>query len=61
MQGASGSEKIILNSFILSITPSAALGQWWLMSKPEREAKNVLCLDNDDCIEVMIRKILDDT
>lgn len=61
LQGASGSEKIILNSFILSITPSAALGQWWLMSKPEREAKNVLCLDNDDCIEVMIRKILDDT
>lgn len=28
------------------------------MTKPEREARNVLCLDNEDCIEVMISKIL---
>lgn len=34
--------------------------KWWMMSKPERESKNVLCLDNDDCIGVMIEKILKD-
>ena len=54
-------EKVILNSFIMSITPSQSLKEWWMMSKPEREAKNVLCLDNDDCIEVMLKNILNDT
>ena len=54
-------EKVILNSFIMSITPSQSLKEWWMMSKPERESKNVLCLDNDDCIEVMLKKILADS
>lgn len=42
----------------MSGTKSADLKEWWGMSKPEREEKNVLCLDNEDCIEVMISKIL---
>lgn len=54
-------EKIILNSFILSITSSSSLTGWWSMPKPEREAKNILCLDSDDCIEVMLNKIILDT
>jgi hypothetical protein len=49
---------IVLNSFIMSGTPSADLKKWWGMSKPEREAKNVFCLDSTDCIEIMIGKIL---
>lgn len=51
-------KKIVLNSFIMSGTKSYDLKMWWGMSKPEREEKHVLCLDNDDCIDVMIRKIL---
>lgn len=54
-------EKVILNSFIMSITPSQSLKAWWMMTKPERESKNVLCLDNDDCIEIMLKKILVDS
>lgn len=57
----SKNEKVILNSFIMSITPAQSLKEWWKMSKPERESKNVLCLDNDDCIKVMLNKILADT
>lgn len=54
-------EKIILNSFILSITSSSSLTGWWSMTKTAREAKNILCLDSDDCIEVMLNKIISDT
>lgn len=53
-------ETIILNSFIMSITPSASLKEWWAMPKPERESKNVLCLDDENCIEIMLEKILSD-
>jgi len=58
LQPPSGDKPIVLNSFILSGTPSLQLKTAWNMTKPERENKNVLCLDNDDCIEVMIGKIL---
>lgn len=58
LQPSCADKKIVLNSFIISGTPSLDLKMWWSMSKPEREARNVLCLDNEDCIEVMIRKIL---
>ncbi|ADM68667.1 hypothetical protein GMA19_00819 [Paenibacillus polymyxa E681] len=58
LQPSSKDKKIVLNSFIMSGTPSLNLKMWWNMGKPEREAKNVLCLDNSDCIEVMIGKIL---
>lgn len=58
LQPTSSDKKIALNSFIMSGTPSLDLKVWWNMTKPEREAKNVLCLDNSDCIEIMISKIL---
>lgn len=51
-------KSIILNSFIISGTRSEDLRQWWGKSKPERHAKNVFCLDENDCIDVMISKIL---
>lgn len=54
------SDKIILNSFIMSITPSAQLREYWKMNKAEREKRHVLCLDNDDCISFMINEILND-
>ncbi|RKJ47969.1 restriction endonuclease subunit R, partial [Butyricicoccus sp. 1XD8-22] len=58
LQPTSKDKTIVLNSFILSETPSSKLKVWWGMSKPELEAKNVLSLDNPDCIEVMFSKIL---
>ena len=58
LQPTAPDKRIVLNSFIMSGTKSADLRQWWNMSKLEREAKNVLCLDNDDCIDVMFRKIV---
>ncbi len=53
-------DQIILNSFIMSVTPSLTLKEYWNMSKGERESKNIYCLDNEDCIEKMIDKILTD-
>lgn len=54
---------IILNSFIMSGTKSSELRLWW--STPEvdadrayREARNVYTLDNAECVELMIAKIL---
>ena len=58
LQPTATDKRIILNSFIMSGTKSVDLKQWWNMTKVEREAKNVLCLDNDDCIDVMFEKIL---
>ena len=58
LQPTSPDKRIMLHSFIMSGTKSMDLKQWWNMTKPEREAKNVLCLDNDDCIDVMFNKIL---
>lgn len=58
LQVTAPDKRIILNSFIMSGTNSLELKEWWHMSKPEREEKHVLCLDNDDCIEVMFEKIL---
>ena len=49
---------IILNSFIMSGTPASQLRQWWLMERPQREEKNVYTLDNPECVELMIEKIL---
>jgi hypothetical protein len=58
LQPTSQDKEIILNSFIMSDTPSADLKSWWNMSKVEREEKNVYCLDNEDCVDCMIEKIL---
>ena len=49
---------VVLNSFIMSGTPASQLRQWWLMERPQREEKNVYTLDNPECVELMIEKIL---
>ena len=56
-------KKIVLNSFIMSGTSSSELRVWW--STPEvnadreyREARNVYTLDNVECINLMMEKIL---
>jgi len=51
-------KKIALNSFIMSGTRSEDLRQLWGKGKPERRARNVFCLDESDCIEGMMAKIL---
>lgn len=53
-----GDKKVVLNSFIMSSTPSHDLTMWWNMDRAEREAKNVYTLDNDECVSAMIDKIL---
>lgn len=54
---------VILNSFIMSGTNPSDLEFWW--STPElkadrayREARNVYTLDNPECVELMMEKIL---
>lgn len=54
---------VVLNSFIMSGSKSSELRLWW--STPEvdadrayREARNVYTLDNTECVELMIAKIL---
>ena len=56
-------KRIVLNSFIMAGTRSSDLRMWW--STPEvdadrayREDRNVYTLDNDECVESMMRKIL---
>ena len=49
---------VVLNSFIMSGTPASQLRQWWLMERSQREEKNVYTLDNPECVELMIDKIL---
>ena len=49
---------VILNSFIMSGTSSSQLGQWWNMDRLQREEKNVYTLDNSECVDLMIEKIL---
>lgn len=58
LAGTIKDRNIILNSFIMSGTPSVQLRERWHMSRAERETKNVYCLDCDDCIDLMINKIL---
>lgn len=58
-----GDKKIVLNSFIMSGTPSSDLKQWWSTPEVEAnraylEARNVYTLDNTECVELMIAKIL---
>lgn len=59
LQPTAPDKRIVLNSFIMSGTKSVDLRQWWNMTKRDCEDRNVLCLDNDDCIDVMFGKILE--
>ncbi|MDR1842040.1 MAG: DEAD/DEAH box helicase family protein [Holophagales bacterium] len=58
LQPSSADKRIALNSFIISSTRSEELRQWWGKDKLERHAKNVFCLDESDCVEKMMEKIL---
>lgn len=56
-------KRIVLNSFIMSGTRSSDLRMWWSTptvdaDRAYRETRNVYTLDNDECVESMIRKIL---
>ncbi len=56
-------KRIVLNSFIMSSTRSSDLRMWWSTSTVDadrsyREARNVYTLDNDECVESMMKKIL---
>lgn len=63
LESSSGDKKIILNSFIMSGTPAAQLRQWWSTPDVDAnrsycEAHNVYTLDDDECVDKMIAKIL---
>ncbi len=58
LQPTSPDKRIVLNSFILSGTPGIVLNDLWDMTKPEREAKNVYTLDDPECVEHVIDKIV---
>ena len=58
LQPTGGDKTIVLNSFIISGTRPDDLRQWWNKTQSERRAKNVFCLDESDCVEGMIAKIL---
>ena len=53
-------EKIILNSFILSVTDYDKLISKWGQTKEAMEALNVLFLNDNTCIENLLNKILSD-
>lgn len=61
-QLAQASEKrILLNSFIMSATPSSKLREWWHGTTEEDWLeRNVMCLDDPQCVEKMFAKILAD-
>jgi len=50
-------KQIILNSFIMSGTPAADASSHFGVKRPEFENRNVLFLEDDDCIEKMMSKI----
>lgn len=54
----SANKRILLNSFIFSVTNALELDYLWGMEKAERERRHVLCLHDDDCIAVMMEMIL---
>jgi len=58
LQPSCSDKKIVLNSFILSTTVSETLQFWWEKNKSDLHSKNVICLNERDCIEVMVRKIM---
>lgn len=62
----SGDKKVVLNSFIMSSTPEAELRHQWSTqgidaNRAYREERNVYTLDNTECVELMIEKIMNRT
>jgi len=58
LQISSPNKHIILNSFIMSGTNAETLNQWWSKTNEERHTKNVFCLNDKNCIDMMMNKIL---
>ena len=58
LQPSSPDKRIILNSFIMSDTPSGDLRAWWGMTKEELEQRHVMCLSNSDAVEKMMTNLL---
>ncbi|HHW29878.1 MAG TPA: DEAD/DEAH box helicase family protein [Syntrophomonadaceae bacterium] len=58
LQPSYSKEQIILNSFILSGTPAADAAAFYGVKITEFESRNVLFLEDDDCIEKMVYRIL---
>jgi hypothetical protein len=59
---SSDGKRIVLNSFIMSVTNSGDLKQIWKDNDgkdiTKRHEKNVFCINETDCIDKMIQKIL---
>lgn len=53
-------KKIILNSFIMSSTDSAELRNFWNIFDKNLADLNIYTLDDSDCVDLMIEKILAD-
>ncbi|MDZ7610538.1 MAG: hypothetical protein U0933_08155 [Eubacteriales bacterium] len=51
-------KQIILNSFIMSGTPAADVSAFYGVKRPEFESRNVLFLEDEECIEKMLSKVL---
>ena len=51
-------KQVFLNSFILSGTPAADASAFYGLKKPEFESRNVLFLEDEDCVEKMMSKVL---
>ena len=58
LASTAGDKKIVLNSFIMSETPAVNLHDWWHLDRDAREAMNVYTLDDTQCVEKMIKKII---
>ena len=62
---AADGKKIVLNSFIMSSTGSSELRAWWstaetVADRAYLETKNIYALDDVECVNSMIEKILKD-
>jgi hypothetical protein len=57
LQSSCTEKQIILNSFIMSGTSAADVSAFYGVKKPEFERRNVLFLEDEDCIEKMMSKI----
>lgn len=58
-EGSKMDKPIVLNSFIMSATKGADLKEWWKMYKADRENINVYTLDDEQSVNRMMDKILD--
>jgi hypothetical protein len=58
LQATKGDKDIILNSFIITGTGYAELKNSWKIEKEEMTGMHILCLEHQDCIRNMFKKIL---